>query len=72
MCDIDVLIPTASLIYIYLNLYFFLIEEVFTDRIRRMGEGNVFSLFKPEGYASQVQTGGVPRPGLDMGEGTPR
>ena len=42
--------------------YFFL---VFTARIQRMGEGNVFSLFTPGGYPDR--SGGVPQPDPDRG-----
>ena len=50
------------------NVYFCHLPHMFTARIRRMGEGTVFSLF----VSSHLDWGGgVPRPGLDGGEGVP-
>ena len=55
--------------------------HLITDRIRRMGEGNVFSLFTPwggiprpgpnRGVPCQGLGRGVPQPGPDGGGGTP-
>ena len=50
-------------------------HSIFTARIRRMGEGNIFSLFTLAGGGTPSQVGGgyparsegVPRPGLDVG-----
>ena len=52
---------------------------IFTDRTRRMREGNVFSLSTPGGYPSQVwswggtpaRSGGIPARGCPPGGGTP-
>ena len=48
---------------------------IFTDRIRRMREGNVFSLFTPRGVPEPGPAGGggvVPEPGPAGGRGGTR
>ena len=61
--------------------YFTSCYLIFTARIRRIGEGNIFSLFtlggwgvphlssEVGGYPISGPGGGVPRPGLDVWEG---
>ena len=48
-----------------------LLTTTFIDRIRRMREGNMFSLFTPEGTPIQLTRGGVGYPHPVGWKGTP-